>query len=215
MGYHLTNLYSISPDDKHSYFVFYIGDHFDDTVSQWIDHNFSRIARALGQNAVIVRGISDEFSNQVVDAYHDEIKTIVVKQGWDKTYSFGHSVDKLLSNYNSTYGLGWRELYPLLFVTNKNPSSEFDNDDGKIFYLIPLGQIKTEGEIKEIVESIIFGVQSKNFSALDKILKQKYGKTPLNLLDAINQSLELKPNVAGLGINLNAVIDWIVKGQKG
>jgi hypothetical protein len=215
MGYHLTNLYSISPDDKHSYFVFYIGNRFDDTVSQWIDRNFSNIAKSLGHNAVIVRGLSDEFDNQVVEAYHDEIETIVIKKGWDKNYSFGHSVDKLLSNYKSTYGLGWQELHPLLFVTDKNPSAESGKGDEKIFYLIPLGQIKAEGEIREITESIIYGVQSHDFSMLDKVLSQKFGKTPLNLLSTINQSLELKPNIAGVGINLNAVIDWIVKGQKG
>jgi hypothetical protein len=215
MGYQLTNLYSISPDDSHSYFVFYIGSSFDDTVSQWIDCNFTNFAKLLGHNAVIVRGLSDEFDNQVVNAYHDEIKTIMIKKGWDKTHSFGDSINSFLSNYQSSYGIGWQELHPFLFVTDKNPSAESGKDDENIFYLIPLGQIKTEGEIREIAESIISGVQSNDFSELDKVLSRKFEKMPLNLLSKINQSLELKPNISGVGINLNAVIDWIAKGQKG
>src|SRR3990172_6891227 len=122
MGYHLTSIYSISPDDKHSYFVFYVGNRFDDTVSQWMDRNFAVIAKALGPDSVIARGLSEEFDKQVIEAYQSEIKTIAIKQGWDKNDNFGRSVDRLLTSYQRAYPLGWANLFPLLFVTDRNPS---------------------------------------------------------------------------------------------
>lgn len=155
-----------------------------------------------------------EFDKQVIEAYQSEIKTIVIKQGWDKEDNFGRSVDRLLTNYQRAYPLSWANLFPLLFVTDRNPSVVTSEDDKKVFYLIPLGKIESENEMREILETIVVGIQSKNFDALEKLLARKFGKSPLNLLDAINQSLELKPNVAGVGINLNAVIDWIVRGPK-
>lgn len=212
MGYYLTSLYSIAPDDKHSYFVFYVGNRFDDTVSQWMDRNFAKIAKGLGPNAVIARGLSEEFDKQVIEAYQSEIKTIAIKRGWDKEDNFGRSVDRLLTNYQRAYPMS--NLFPLLFVTDRNPSVVTSEDDKKVFYLIPLGKIESENEIREIIETIVAGIQSESFDALEKLLARKFGKSPLNLLNAINQSLELKPNLAGLGINLNAVIDWIVKGTK-
>ena len=54
MGYHLTSVYGISPDDTHQYFVFYVGHDFEDEISMWLDRNFVAIAESL---VVKIRGL--------------------------------------------------------------------------------------------------------------------------------------------------------------
>jgi diphthamide synthase (EF-2-diphthine--ammonia ligase) len=213
MGYQLTSIYSLSKDDVHSYFVFYVGHRFEDSVSQWIDKNFAAIAKGLGPKAAIVRGLSEEFDKQVMTAYQGQIKTVILKKGWYKNIHFGQSVNSLLSDYDTIVGMS-HSLFPLLFVTDRHPLREPSQERDQVFYLIPLGQIDSEREVREIIETILGCVQVAKFDLLDKLLARKFGKSPLNLVKAINQSAELKPNVMGLGVNLNGLIDLFVKERE-
>src|SRR5262245_14784674 len=137
MGYQLTSVYSITPHDIHSYFIFYIGGQFGDTRSQWIDRNFISIAKTIGPDAVIVRGISDEFEEQFLQTYQNPIETVVFGHDWQREYDFLTHANELIRSYQKEY----RELpvfRPFLFVTNINPHLVHNAGNNSIFYLIPL-----------------------------------------------------------------------------
>ena len=136
MGYHLTSVYAISPMDVHSYYVFYVGDRFTDTISQWIDKNFATIAGALGPNAAIVRGIADRFDVELMQVYEKQLKTVIIQQGLEEEIEFSNNLDRVFLEYErgnilqNPYG-------PFLFVTNKNPNLVGNTGDDGVFYFIP------------------------------------------------------------------------------
>ena len=207
MGYHLSSVYGISPGDAHEYFVFYIGDDFQDVVSQWIDKNFTGIAREIGPNAVIVHGISEKFNLELLNKYKNQIDTIIINQKPDEDRKLENSMIDLFRTYHEKYQHGFYLRFFL--ITDKNPHLRSGKSDRDIFFLVPLDQIKEEAEIREIIQTIVMCVRSNNFDSLEDLVQRKFTTAPVNLLKALNQSLELKPNVMGLGINLNGVINLI------
>ncbi|NWG14874.1 MAG: hypothetical protein HXY20_15220 [Acidobacteria bacterium] len=145
--------------------------------------------------------------------YSDEIKTVIAHTRWNKPELL-QSLDTLFSNYTNAYRMSWNDLLPVLFITDRNPAQPYSSDSVRIFYMVPLGEVENEGYIREIVERIVYSLNTGDFEPLETLVAQRLGKRPINLLQAINQSVELKPNVAGLGINLNGIIDLFTRKSK-
>lgn len=202
MGYSITSAYSISPDDKHSYFIFYWGDYFVDETAKWIDNNFVNIAKALGPRGVIVRGLCKDFGNELMEIYQKDIQTMFIERRFmDMSWLMHRFFDTFEDKYNIS-----REYQKFLLITDKNPHKIEENKD-TIFYIIPLNSIENSSEIEELITDITACVKANDFSSIDNFLKRKFGKKPTNLSQVVNEAVELKPNIAGIGINLNYIVD--------
>jgi len=199
MGYHLNSIYSISSDDKHSFFIFMLGGMHGlvNSTQEWLDKNFNAIATALGPNAVIVRGLSSNFEKEVIDTYHEQIRTKVVDFDVD-----GFSIDNLLSGFYRKYHV--RIETPILLITDRNPNE--DNNEKQIFYLIPVGGLE-ELDVQNVIEIMLDCVRINDFQRLDEWILYKFGNGPLNALKKFNEIVELNPGIAGISLNLNAIIE--------
>lgn len=199
MGYYLNTIYSISADDSHSYFVFMLGGTYGlvNSTQEWLDKNFSAIAKALGPKAAIVRGLSPNFEAEVVSAYQEQIKTRVINFDIDQ-----RTVEKVILGLSEQYHTPIET--PLLFITDRNPHKA--NDKNSIFYIVPVGNLN-EPETQDVIETILSCIRTNDFSLLDKWISKNSKNAPLNVLKVLNEILELKPGIAGVSINLNAIIE--------
>lgn len=207
MGYHLNSIYSISPDDKHKYFIFMLGGLYGlvNSTQEWLDKNFSSIASALGPKGAIVRGLSPIFETETLAAYRNEIKTKVI----DFRLNEG-AVDNILANLRRKYRIDIET--PILIITDRNPNRPSDNLDDQVFYFLPVGGL-SEVQLQELMRTILSGIRTSNFTELDHWLAKNFGNMPLNTLRFLNEFVELKPGVAGISLNLNAIIDHF-EGEK-
>jgi len=199
MGYHLNSIYSISPDDTHTYFVFMLGGYYGlmNSTQEWLDKNFTAIAKVIGPKAAIVRGLSSNFEKEVISTYQNQIKTKVIDFNVDE-HKIEDLVYKLSEQYN-TY-----VTTPILLVTNNNPRQI--NEKNNIFYLIPIGGL-TEIEIQKVIEIILFCINKSEFNSLDVWLQKKFGNLLLNGLEKPSLHSGLQHEISAISINLSTVIN--------
>ena len=207
MGYYLSSIFSISSEDRHKYFVFYIASHgIEDTVSRWINVNFAGIAQHLGPHAVIVRGLTEDFDEQTLRLYGEEIRTFYLGRKWENNFDV-RAFDRWIANEAlNDSGFSWSDLVPALIVTDKNPQHK---EPGQIFYIIPLGRIRHEEEVRDILMRIFNSIRIDDFEPLEDELQKRFGRNGASKLKLLSSVFELKPNIAGVGININALIDMI------
>jgi hypothetical protein len=201
MGYSITSIYSIAPDDSHAYFVFYWGPYFEDDLAKWFDSNFLKIASRLGPHAAIVRGLNRDFWRDLIGVYENDINAFLLNhQDLDMSTEMHRLADKL----NDAYERGHLD-YPFLLVTDRNPHG-LEESPATIFYFVPLAEIREVRTIQELITVIVSCIHKRDFRDLDSFLQCTFGNAPTNLLSVMNDSIDLKPNIIGIGLNLNAVI---------
>ena len=208
MGYHLNSIYSISPNDKHKFFVFMLGGSYGlvNSTQEWLDKNFSSIASALGPNGAIVRGLSSVFETETLAAYRDEIKTRVIDFRLNE-----RAIDDILGKLQGRYRI--RIETPILIVTDRNPNTPSGDIDKQIFFFLPVGGL-SEIQLQELMRTILACIRLSTFVELDHWITKNFGNMPLNTFKVLNEFVELKPGIAGISVNLNAIIDHFIEGEK-
>jgi hypothetical protein len=200
MGYQVHTIASLPMETNINFYIFVINGGLEDPVYKLLDENFSRLARNIGADSILVKGFDREFSYQVIDSYFTGFKDSVKKS----IYS-----DWLLGNL------------PALLITDCHPSVAGDLLDGDrknagkmdkvLRLLIPLRQaIKQSGELELFFRELEAFTQGQNDGFLDKF------RNPITLRDmAIDRSdvLLLQPNFFGLGINVNAFLKKLRKSR--
>ena len=175
MGYMLSSLAELPVDNTVGFYVFSVAHRgWQGGLSDIIDRNFTEIARAIGQDSVIVKGLQEElFSEEVCRTY------------------LGRHYSVLLSEM------------PALLITNAHPSNVTESTF-KLFTPLKRAEEKF-GSIDAFLSRLVLFVRDRDQTFLDLFQREEdFARDGANML-------ELKPNFCGIGININAILDWLLK----
>ena len=194
MGYHVSTIFSVSPNDKHSYFIYHIPSQSFEFkwIDDWLEENFKRIAESVGPSGVIIsphENKGEEF-----------IESILEING-------GGCIFCSASDSNSSGVL--HAGFPFLIISRIPLQNIEDNAD---VIMINLAGCKEKGKLGLVFDVIVRVVKEDNWNLLDTIPLQKPVKYPSNWAFALNEAIELKPNFFGVGIDLNSIFKII--GEK-
>lgn len=189
MGFHVSTLHNL-PSGGIRYFV-HVLDNSGGTHAKWIEQNLHALAHGFGPNAGLVVGPED-----LTTALYQFLERHV--QG-----DFG-AVEALLSRATC-------------LVISEGHLAHTQRP----VYLLPLALPESTNEAHNMIETLLkMLAEAIQANALEKMIVQ-LGATRLGLSTAgggfivcslrhIGQTLELKPNMYGLGVNLNAVIEKLL-----
>lgn len=194
MGLHVHSLENIPNTKNRDYFIYLLDFGWYEPLSEALNRNFDEMVKKAAVNrAVVIKGTElAHFENEVF-SYHS------------------------INNEKGT------EILPAILITNTHPSYFLENkgnyikskglyretvkDDMKLI-LIPLKRFcKSTIEVSSLIEKLFLdieeGLELSNFKIAKEIKREK----GLNFID----SLILEPNVIGVGINFNKIIDYFNK----
>ncbi|WP_432696120.1 hypothetical protein ACQUQP_16460 [Marinobacterium sp. YM272] len=180
MGYKISSLKSLPVIPSIDLYVFILGQHkWAGGYSEVIEDNFSRLAQHLGERGAIVAG-------------HD-----------------GISLTRELSRELSNAALSNRTIHDFVakgeslglsvLLVGTHPSHLTDDD---LFLLAPIEQIESRfGSLDLFFSELCEFSENRDTSFLEKFEERE--KTGCDVSDFF----ELKPNMFGIGININAIIN--------
>lgn len=174
MGYSLSTLAKLPLEKGNEFYVFIIGGNanWKGGLLQTINENFDILAKEIGQNAIIAKGLNPrEWTIEISEKYFSGIPNI-------------------------------DNLFPGILITNSHPDMF---NDASIRILISLKQVESNYANTEQFFNLLTDFISRRN---DKFLE--FARANINWLDQINKSVELKPNIIGIGVNLNAIIDLVL-----
>lgn len=193
MGFHVTTLHNL-PVGGIDYFV-HVFDLSNGAHAKWINANLSTLAVSFGRNAGLVTGPGD-LSHEL---YSFLSRTLV---------SDFAAVERLLC---STTCLLISEGH---LAHTKRP-----------IYLIPIATPDESPGAQELIAALIQSVATalqagglrklvEEMGAIELELREADGGLLVCTLRRLNKVVELKPNVAGMGVNLNAMIENMLPPEK-
>ena len=180
MGYKISSLKSLPVIPGIDLYVFVLGHHnWAGGYAEIIESNFSQIARHLGARGAIVAG--HDGINLGKDLVHElsnaALSNRTVREFVEKGESLGLSI----------------------LLVGAHPSQLSDND---LFLLAPIEQIeKNFGSLDQFFTELCEFSEKREISFLDKFEDQAVAK------GSLSDFFELKPNMFGIGINFNAIIE--------
>ncbi|KLN59645.1 hypothetical protein WH96_16500 [Kiloniella spongiae] len=188
MGFYVSTLRNI-PSGKFNHYIYVVDCSGDSIHTSWINENFNRVSQGLGNRAGIIHGPSD-LSLEVLNFLNNQLE--------DDFFEIEHLL------HSAT----------CLIITD-NVLAQSQND----VFIIPLTSDRSEDDqiheyMNHIIDTIIEAISSGKFrkylntNAAVKFKIRGKGKI---LINSINSILELKPNIAGIGININVLIEKIFK----
>lgn len=189
MGFHVTTLHNL-PVGSIDHFV-HVFDLSKGMHAKWINANLSKLAAEFGRNAGLVTGPGD-LSQELYNFLARSLK------------SDFPAVEKLLC---STTCLLISEGH---LAHTKRP-----------IYLIPIATPIESPDAQELISALIDSVATSLREDRLQELVSDLGASKLELKEAgggfvvctlryVNKVVDLKPNVAGLGVNLNAMIESLL-----
>ena len=196
MGYHVSSVTIISPDDYHSYFAYYLPTdrlHYE-WINKYFADNFNLIADKIGPNGVIVapniRAVSD---------YAAEL-TVLLKRFY-------------------AGGLFLHSGFPFLVISRRPiyPDMPQDSSADPNFIALNLAAVRDEAELGKLIDTLIqAGLRQEKdilplISGLAKDLSREYDSQYGGWSDDFSDAIELKPNVMGVGVNVNLIIHEVQK----
>ena len=195
MGYQLQSVHSISPDDRHEYFVYLIEMYYNSPLRSWFDEHFSKTAQDLASKGVIVRGL-DQYR------FRCEISDLIHEHGFDGAF------------HRALYGDEMSESnIPYYLVSNKPPARFGDEDS--LLLLLPLVDIPADylrHEASEVVSGtldclyleaitrvVVDAIRNKDLSSLTEHAVLCRGKIHKASVAAIlNDAIAVKPKIFGV-----------------
>lgn len=188
MGLMIHSLGELPATAQRGYYVYLLDYNWHEPLGEALRGNFARMAdEASRSDAVVVQG--------VVGA---------------------HFVDEVLS-WHHVNGQPGDEILPAILVTTRNPH-EFRQSgarEGKLvpddrMLLIPLRKAcKTTGDVAVLLNKLFGDIREKKKLTEFEIARELRAGRGGAIVDA----LILQPNMAGIGINLNVIIDFL-SGRK-
>lgn len=192
MGYYISSAFSVSPNDRHSYFVYFVPglEPYErlstDWINSWVHDHFAKIAQALGPNGVIVSPPPGA--------------------NWDDDTDFRrHLPFSTASNGEDAFLHGGMPF--LLLSRSPLQPDNMGSSEGLALNLV---KCANEHELALLFDTVVTGIRNDDWQyIIDKFPPQEPAKQPDNFggwLDTLSKVIELKPNVFGIGVNLNAVL---------
>ncbi|MBW2045610.1 MAG: hypothetical protein JRI96_12125 [Deltaproteobacteria bacterium] len=187
MGLMIHSLGELPANVERDYYVYLLDYGWNEPLGEVLTRNFEKMAdKASRQNAIVFRGVvGSHFSDEVLS--------------W-------HQVN----------GQPGEEILPAILITTRNPH-EFhercfrDSPNSKAkdrMLLIPLRKsCKTTSEVVTLIDKIFKDIKEKKKLTDFEISKElKQGQN-----GALVDALILQPNISGIGINLNTIINFFKK----
>lgn len=196
MGYRVSRLSSISTNDDHSYFLYFLpGSEYrqrnSEMVNQYFEDSFFHIAKDLGPNGVIVTPHRD------AEEYISDIAGLELN-GCIFAYQDGFKRDELEEIFHNGH--------PYLIVTKDALSLSKKADDAII---IDLDTIPSDQHLGQLVHLLVLSIKKNdlnyfidNFTHWDRA----YDKDGLS---KYLSALELRPNLFGIGVDLKKLFSFI------
>jgi hypothetical protein len=191
MGLMIHSLGELPSEAQREYYIYLLDYGWDEPLKDAINRNFYRMAElASYSNAVVLKGtVGHHFSDEVLSWHHIN-------------------------------GQPGENILPAIMITTRHPLDFRDN--GRVWsegrknssqdrlLLIPLKKVcKSFDDVVSLIDKIFRDIAEKkalsDFEIVDEMKKGMAG--------AIVDALILEPNFAGVGINLNYIIDFF-KGRK-
>ncbi|WP_415401734.1 hypothetical protein [Tateyamaria sp. SN3-11] len=191
MGYKISNLANL-PENLGDFHAFIIGEGTGPQLD-WMRGNFDRLAQEIGPDAIVVQG-------------HDQTLT--------------EDILALLKRYSNEQTTAFLDEGLFLFVSEGHPLTTM-----KPVFVFPLTQADEHsddavGYMAAIVDRVIGAIRSDEFSDLvaekspDSYSMHYGGGLFFQFLTRLNETLELKPNIIGLGVNFNEIIQAKLESYK-
>lgn len=188
MGFYVSTLRNV-PADRFNHYIYVVDCSGNSSHSSWINENLDLIGQAIGSGAGIISG-PDDLSWEVYGFLCNELE-----EGFSEIEQLLHTSTCLLITDN---------------ILSENQRDAF---------LIPLSSGSAEDNglheyMNQVIEGIVDSMSSGKFidylntNAAAKFRIKQKGEL---LIDSANSIIELKPNIAGIGININALIEKIFK----
>jgi hypothetical protein len=189
MGFHVSTLYNL-PTDRIRHFV-HVLDLSGGLHAKWIEENLHNLARSFGPNAGLVTGPQDltlelhQFLLRNVNSDFGPIEKLL------------HSATCLvISDGHLTTTTA--PVFVLPLATTEDPEAAHEMIDT---LLRMLGTAARADRVPQLVESL---------GALRISLAGVGGTIVVCTLRELNKVVDLKPNVAGFGVNLNAIVERLL-----
>ena len=193
MGLKIHSLGRVSSDIDRSYFIYLLDYGWDEPLSRGLRRNFDKMASlASRHDAIVIAGFDgEEFTNEVF-------------------------------SYHRINGQPGEEILPAILITTCHPhrfaeQNEFPRrsrrfhqalfDDRMV--LIPLrGLCKTESDVTDVIERLFQDVRErKSLPSFESHRQIARGNR-----DALVDAVILQPNVAGVGVDLKAIGNFLLSG---
>ena len=192
MGLMIHSLAKLPLYEERDYFIYILDYGWAEPIADTLRTNFNRMASLASKgNSVVMMGLEGSHFNDDVLSWH------------------------------SINGQPGDEILPAILITTRHP--RLFNDDLTRNYktlhedysdrllLIPLQKVcKTPRDVVTVIERLFTDIGEKktlaNFQIVSEMKKGTRG--------ALTDALLLEPNIAGVGINLNAVINYFLKRDK-
>lgn len=193
MGYKVHSFLSVGSADGHEYFLYYLPAQGMASLwlNQWINANFDRLASKLGPKAVLITAPDGREDNFVESGR--EVMDLLRQSLEDGTWEASRwEVDRLL-----------HEGGPILLVSRR-PLHPEHVKEAVDCAAINLGGYDPQ-RLAVLFDHVIRAIQEERDPVEGIPLPDVQGSHTPGYMDA----LELKPNIFGLGINGNAVIELL------
>lgn len=205
MGYYISSLFAVSPNDKHSYFIYFIpGYEFESNwINEWMNKQFIRIAQTIGPNGVIIapsRNHDDRFLAELLNLEGTGgcLFDYCYSKITGKPYPYGDNLEEIMLHRGE----------PLLLLS-RTPLQK-DNSDNQAM-LIRLTDCLDEKCLSRVIDILLSTIKNDNMQELEKLneifLKPQKTKAKFDALEAV----ELKPNFFGVGVNFNYILRKIAE----
>jgi hypothetical protein len=188
MGMYVSQLRSV-PIGVYTYYTYLIDTTYDGTHSSAVDYFFNAFAKRSGVDAVIVRG-PDDLTWQLY-----QFLQLHASADFERLEKLFHEATCLLVSEGALQTTD-RPVYvlPLMLPAASNPE-QLKFSDALLGSLL---QAMKQHQLSEFVHQL--GAEEIELSNIK-------GGMVIATLRWLNNVLELKPNVAGLGVNLNAAVN--------
>ncbi|MFH7018603.1 hypothetical protein [Flavobacterium sp. FlaQc-47] len=184
MGLKVSTIAALSGNIERDYYL-YILDYYnwDEPISNTLRNSFDKIAKFAAENeAVVIQGIPES-----------------------------HFYNELFS-WESINGIDPSEILPALMITTLHPKYFLDAHNNQLEGGIPEDKLifielkkvcQTPNDVINIIQKIMIDIKNKK-EIKDFKIKAEYKK---GIGKKINDCLILEPNIGGLGLNINKIID--------
>lgn len=217
MGYRISSLLGVSPNDSHSYFLYFIPSlNYEYAHLKWMNNyifdNFNNLASDLGPKGVIIAPLKDK-TDEFRRSYPSVEIFLEKSTGLSKHGCF-FSQPQLHPTDNDDYLEKHLHSGEPMIIFSQVPLNS--TRDGKGI-LINLSKITDEPTLGKILDAIIKTVSTDNFDGLLNLLpifekrNRKEDDAGDDEIENYLDMLELKPNIFGLGVNFNAVLTFVNK----
>lgn len=198
MGFKVTTMHNV-PAVGMEYYVYVLEPSWSHCYKDWFDSNFDSIGKELGADAALVQGWDEQLTHELVNFVAE----------WSANSEEGNVLERTAFSMVSlivSQGDIYQTNEPIIWIPIADPDKS--SEDGEKFLSAMMetvvGAIK-DGDIQK------FAIDT---GAVEIPLRGVRQGLLFNTLRYLNNVLQLQPNIAGIGANLNAAIEPLLEGTR-